>query len=64
MHSLGPGYGDAARPRNEKSESNSKEGRRGGREKRGFRGRGVEGTEERKEGGRREWKTGERDGRR
>lgn len=31
MHSLGPGYGDAARPRNEKSESNSKEGEGQGR---------------------------------
>lgn len=31
--------------------------RRGGREKRGFRGQGGEGTEETKEGGRREWKT-------
>lgn len=54
MYSLGPGYGDAARPRNEKSESNSKEGGEGEAWVSWTRWGGDGGDEG---GGRREWKT-------
>lgn len=65
MYSLGPGYGDAARPRNEKSESNSKEGGEGEAwvswTRCGGDGGDEGGGKERMEDGA---KTGERDGRR